>query len=178
LGIVTAFPLLSLLQRGRLISSLGEDDQLLIISPMRRYQLGSRLLWVKGLAIGLYLGLEWWLGFAKGPMEKTAWGAVLVALILWWSAEPVGYADEEGIHYRRLIRGSHARWQDVTRAEWSPEDMILWITIEEEIIGFRYRGIAPMFGSRQRPEAVNFIERRLSDLGSRGRFVCKTSLAS
>jgi hypothetical protein len=111
-------------------------------------------------------------------MEKAIWAAVLVALILWWSAGPLGYADQEGIHYRRLIRGNRAKWQDVTRAEWRPEDMTLWITIGEEVIGFTYRGIAPVFGSQQRPEAVNFIERRLSDLGPPGRFVCKTSLAS
>jgi hypothetical protein len=176
LGIVTAFYLRSLLHPGRPIFSSGEDDQPLIISPMRRYQLGSRFLWLKGLAVGLYLGLEWWFGFAKGPMEKTIWGALLVALIVWWSAGPLGYANQEGVSYRRLFRRSYTRWQDVTRAEWSPGDMTLWITIGEEIIAFKYRGISPIFGSRQRPEAVNFIEQRLSDLGTRGRFVCETSL--
>lgn len=144
---------------------------------MKRYPLGSRFLWLKGLAVGLYLGLEWWPGFAKGPIERTIWGGVLVALILSWSAGPVGHADEEGIHYRRLIRGNHFEWRDVTRAEWSPANMTLWITSGESTVAFRYRGIAPIFGSRQRPEAVNFIEQRLRNSGSPGRFICQTSLA-
>jgi hypothetical protein len=145
---------------------------------MNRYRLGSRFLWLKGLAIALYLGLAWRPGFATGPIEKAVWGTALVVFILWLSAKPVGYADEEGIHYRWLIRGIHAKWQDVTKAEWRPEDMTLWITIREKVIGFSYRGIAPVFGSRQRPEAVNFIEQRLRDPGSSGRFVCATSLSS
>jgi hypothetical protein len=76
-------------------------------------------------------------------MEKTIWGAVLVALIAWWSAGPLGYANEEGIHYRRLFRRSHTKWQDVTRAEWSPGDMTLLITTGEKITAFRYGGDGP-----------------------------------
>jgi hypothetical protein len=145
---------------------------------MPRYQLGSRLLWLKSLAIGLYVGFVWlWPGFARTPLEKTIWGIFVLVFTL-WSVGSVGYADDKGIHYRKLIRIKHGLWPEVNRVEWIAEQMTLWVTVGETVVNFKYRGIAPLFGSRQRPEAVNFAQRKLTEIGLPGRFVCKTSLVA
>jgi hypothetical protein len=123
---------------------------------MQRYPLGSRLLWLKSLAIGLYAGFEWWQGFVRTPLEKAIWGIIVLAFIGWLSADPVGYADDEGIHYRKLIGITHGQWPEVKRVEWIARDMMLRVTLRDTVVNFKYRGIAPLFGSRQRPEAVNF----------------------
>jgi len=144
---------------------------------MHRYQLGSRLLWLKTLVLGLYAGAEWWPGIARAPLEKAIWGIIVVAFVLWWSVGPIGYADDRGLHYRKLIRFSHVPWPEVKQAEWDAERMVLFFTVDSGILAFKYRGIAPLFGSRERPEAVNFAERKLTEGDLSGRFVCKTSLA-
>jgi len=149
-----------------------------IIHAMSRYQLGSRFLWLKGLAIGFYAWFDWWSGFTHITAAKVILGAVLLILVLGLSLEPVGYADESGIFYRKLVRGGHAQWNEVERVEWIPNDMKLVVTLTGAALAFNYRGFAPLFGSHQRPEAVNFIEEKLKHLGFADRFICKTSLAS
>jgi len=134
-------------------------------------------LWLKALVIGLYAGTEWWPGLARTPLEKEIWAIVVVAVIFWLSLEPVGYADDRGIHYRKLIRFSHVPWPDVQQAEWDAAEMVLCFTVDDTMLAFKYRGIAPLFGSRERPEAVNFAELKLTAQGFPGRFVCKTALA-
>lgn len=145
---------------------------------MDRHRLGSPLLQLKAIAIGVYLGLAYWPGFAHTPFERFVASIFLLLLLLLWSVGTVGYADERGIHYHRLIRRGFILWPDVKRAEWDPDQMILWLTADDKPLDFKYRGIAALFGSRQRPEAVNFIEQKLAEDGPRGRFVCKTSLSA
>jgi hypothetical protein len=143
---------------------------------MNRHRLGSRLLQLKGLAIGLYLALALWPGQVVTPFQKAIFGIALFAFLISW-ADAVGYADERGIHYRKLIRSHHLLWPEVEEAEWNPEDMVLKLTAGDTVVDFKYRGIAALFGSRQRPEAVNFTERKLGESGA-GRFICKTSLTA
>src|SRR5215471_13338990 len=145
---------------------------------MDRHRLGSPLLQLKAIAIGLYLGLEYWPGFPHTPFEKVTASVFLLLLLLLWSVGTVGYADERGIQYHRLIRRGFILWPDVQRAEWDPEQMVLWLTAEDRLLDFKYRGIAPLYGGRQRPPAVNFIEQKLAADGPPGRFVCKTSLTA
>jgi hypothetical protein len=145
---------------------------------MPRYQLGSRFLWAKALALGLFLWFDWWSGFAHITAAKIILGAVVLILVLGLSVEPVGYANEDGIFYRKWIRGGRAQWQEVKRVEWIPNDMKLVVTLTGAALAFKYSGFAPLFGSRQRPEAVNFIEEKLRRLGFAERFICETSLAS
>lgn len=133
---------------------------------------------LKAIATGLYLGFAYWPGFARTPFEKVTASMVLLLLLLLWSVGPVGYADELGIHYHRLIRRCLILWPEVKRAEWDPEQMTLWLTADDKPLDFKYRGIAALFGSHQRPEAVNFIEQKLAENGPPGRFVCKTSLTT
>ena len=144
---------------------------------MPRYQLGSRFLWIKSLLVALLVGSELWPGFAKTPQAKILWGAALLTFLVSLAASPVGYADKDGIHYRWLIRVHHAPWQDVTKAEWIAEDMTLRLELTDGSVSFTYRGISALFGSRPRPEAVDFIERTMKNMGSQQRFVCGTSLA-
>jgi len=143
---------------------------------MPRHQLGSRFLWLKALALGFYAWFTWWSGFAQITTQKIILGAVVLVLILALSLEPVGYADEGGIFYRKLIRGSRAQWHELERVEWIPNEMKLVVTLPDAAVAFSYRGFAPLFGSRQRPEAVNFIEEKLRHIGVPERFVCETSL--
>lgn len=110
-------------------------------------------------------------------MEKAIWAIIVVAFILWSSVGPIGYADDRGLHYRKLITFSHVPWPEVKQAEWRAAEMVLCFTIGDTMLAFKYRGIAPLFGSRERPEAVNFAERKLTEGGFPGRFFCKTSLA-
>src|SRR5262249_18087516 len=145
---------------------------------MDRHQLGSQLLQLKAIAIGLYLVLAFWPGFAQTPFEKVLSGIALLLLLLFWSVGTVGYADARGIHYHRLMRRGHILWPEVKRAEWDPEKMVLWLTAGDTVLDFKYRGIAALFGSRQRPEAVNFIEQKLTENSPPVRFVCKTSLTA
>lgn len=145
---------------------------------MPRYQLGSRFLWLKGLAVGLFAWFDWWSRFTHITAGKIILGAVLLILILGSSLEPVGYADADGIFFRKWIRGSRIQWYKVNRVEWIPNDMKLVVTLTGTALAFKYRGFAPLFGSRQRPEAVNFIEEKLRHLSLLERFTCKTSLAS
>jgi hypothetical protein len=128
--------------------------------------------------MGLFVWFDWWSGFAHITTAKIILGAVVLVLVLGLSLEPVGYADDNGISYRKLIRGGHAQWNEVKRVEWIPNDMQLVVTLPRADLAFNYRGFAPLFGSRQRPEAVNFIEEKLKCLGFAERFICETSLAS
>jgi len=165
-----------------ILSNLTEDAEMCdnkhIIHAMSRYQLGSRFLWLKSLAIGFYAWFDWWSGFTHITAAKMILGAVLLILVLGLSLEPVGYADESGISYRKLVRAGRAQWNEVERVEWIPHDMKLVVTLTGAALAFNYRGFAPHFGSHQRPEAVNFIEEKLRHLGLADRFICKTSLAS
>jgi len=135
-------------------------------------------LWLKALAIAFFAWFDWWSGLAHITSANIIVGAFVLILVLGLSLEPVGYADENGIFYRKLIRGRRAPWNEVERVEWIPNDMELVITLTSAALNFNYRGFAPLFGSRQRPEAINFIEEKLRHLGFAERFICKTSLAS
>ena len=143
---------------------------------VNRHRLGSPLLHLKGLAVGIYLAFALWPGSVVTPFQKAIFSIFLLVFLLSW-ADAVGYADERGIHYRKLIRSHHLSWPEVEEAEWDPEDMALCITAGDTVIRFKYRGIAALFGSRQRPEAINFTERKLAE-SSAGRFVCKTLLTA
>jgi hypothetical protein len=143
---------------------------------MPRYQLGSRLLWLQGILLSVFFAVQSWQGFAMTWVEKTLWSVVLVGVfgVLWGS--PFGYANQEGIRFRKLLRVRTFRWEQLEEAEWIAEDQTLHLKFRYESVFFRFREIAGLLGNRPRPEAVNFIQQKMNDLGLGQRFVCKTSL--